>query len=112
VFKLAAWCGLLALAIASWTPKAYMVRTGLGGLLEHAAAFAITATVFAIGYPWMPKWRIAMGLAMYAAILEIGQTWVPGRGPAILDWLVGTAGASLALGMHWTIGRRGRKRSA
>jgi hypothetical protein len=29
------------------------VRMGLSGLLEHAVAYAITAKVFAIGYPWL-----------------------------------------------------------
>jgi VanZ family protein len=108
LFKLAAWCSLAALAVASWTPSAYMVRSGYSGLLEHAAAYAITATAFAVAYRLTPRWRIALALSIYAAMLEIGQTWVPGRGPWLADWAAGSLGAGLALAL-WTLSRRGSK---
>jgi VanZ family protein len=78
-----------------------MVRSGYSGALEHAVAYAIAAAVFALAYPVWSKWRIALGLCFYAALLELGQSWVPGRGAALIDWASGAAGACLVLIPLW-----------
>jgi hypothetical protein len=96
-----AWASVLVLAVASWTPKALMVRSGYSGVLEHAVAYAIAAAVFALAYPAWPRWRIALGLCFYGALLELGQSLVPGRVPALTDWATGAAGACIVLIPLW-----------
>jgi hypothetical protein len=87
---------LAVLATLSWTPKAYMVRTGYSGLFEHAVAYAGTAVLFRFSYPSFSRWRLAALLATYAGILEAGQAWIPGRGASIVDWGAGAAGSLIA----------------
>ena len=96
-----AWASLLFLAIASWTPGEVVVRSGYSGLLEHVVAYAIAAAAFALAYPAWPKWRIALGLCFYAAVLELGQSLVPGRGPALTDWATSAAGTCTVLIPLW-----------
>ncbi len=99
--RVIAWASLLVLAVASWTPKSLMVRSGYSGVAEHALAYAIAAAAFALAYPAWPKWRIALGLCFYAALLELGQNLVPGRVSALTDWTTSAAGACIVLIPLW-----------
>ena len=92
----AAWLGTFALAVASWTPGAHMIRTGVGGLPEHAVAYLITAGAFILGYRNRSPLFFTIALAAYAAILEVGQMLVPGRHASLVDWAAGAAGALCA----------------
>jgi VanZ family protein len=91
-----AWLGALALAIASWTEGDYMVRTGMNTLHEHATAYFLTAIAFMVGYPDRPLRSIALGLSVYAAVLEAGQLLAPGRHPSLVDWSWSVSGVLAA----------------
>jgi VanZ family protein len=91
-----AWLEALALAIASWTEGDYMVRTGVNTLHEHATAYFLTALAFMVGYPDRPLRSIALGLSVYAAVLEAGQLLAPGRHASPVDWGWSVSGVLVA----------------
>jgi VanZ family protein len=93
VARAAAWLGAAGLALASWTPSEDLIRPGLGGLPEHLLAYFLTGVSVMIGYPKRSRWAVVIVLSIYAALLEIGQTAVPGRHPGLLDWAGGVTGA-------------------
>jgi VanZ family protein len=99
VIRIGAWGCVVLIAVLSLLPAQEMVRTSLGGHIEHATAYAGTAALLRLSYPaW--KWpRMAAALSTYAGLLEILQNFSPGRHPAILDWLSSSTGALLGLAL-------------
>jgi hypothetical protein len=96
-----AWGCLIGLAVASWTPnwaagKEMFFRTGFDTRLEHVAAYLIAGIAVIIAYPRRPTWSIVAMLCAYAGILELGQTYVPGRHAGLLDWLASCSGVLCA----------------
>ena len=47
LFRVLTWAGIAALAVLSWTPGDYMIRTGADGHLEHVAAYVLASAVAA-----------------------------------------------------------------
>ena len=93
-----AWCCVGLLAALSLLPAEEMARTGMDGRLEHAFAYTGTAFLFRISYPEWGWKRPASGLVVYAAVLEVLQTFSPGRHPAVEDWLAGSVGVLIGIG--------------
>jgi len=60
-------------------------RTGLGGHVEHLFAYFVTAGMLTVAYPLSVGLRLAGCLAAYAALLEVGQLYVPGRSAQVAD---------------------------
>jgi VanZ family protein len=114
----AAWMAIVALGVLSLLPKEDMVRTSLGGHLEHIFAYAGTACVVASAYGVANSLTIGAGLIAYAGILEMLQRFSPGRTPAIEDFACSTAGVLLGIALFALIdrlaaaARRGCKRRA
>ena len=83
-----------ALLAASWLPASIMVRTQtLPGQAEHALAYFATGiclTLLLQGQMSPPL--IAACISAYAAVLEIGQIFVPGRHAALIDFVASTVG--------------------
>src|SRR6516225_7945087 len=83
-----------ALLAASWLPASVMVRTQtLPGQAEHALAYFATGiclTLLLQGQRSPPL--IAACISAYAAVLEIGQIFVPGRHAAFIDFVASTVG--------------------
>ncbi len=99
---------VLALAVLSWTPSAYMIRTGiLSGHQEHFLAYVISGCVLAMARR-VHYLASACSLCSYAALLELGQYAVPGRHPAFADFSASSFGALLGLGVIMLI-HRGRR---
>jgi len=95
LFRWLTWACIGLLAILSLTPGDYMVRTSAPGLLEHFVAYLGTSALASIGYGrWVSSLQIAGLLSGYAAFLEIGQNWAPGRHPQFIDFAFGAAGAA------------------
>ena len=90
---------LFALAVLSWTPGYYMVRTGiLSTHQEHFLAYLLSAlTISAAQGRGAPAVWPAFALACYAGILELGQIYVPGRHPAIADFSASSLGAIVGI---------------
>jgi VanZ family protein len=96
------------LAVLSLTPGDYMVRTGVSQQLEHFVAYLGTGAVASVGYGRrVSALQITGLLCGYAAFLEIGQIWVPGRHSQFIDFAVSAAGvaAGVVLIRLW-IGRQ------
>jgi VanZ family protein len=107
----AGWGCVGLIAVLSLLPGDEMVRTSLGGHVEHAMAYAGTALLLSFGSPARKTWWIMAGLVAYAGLLEVLQNFSPGRHPAVEDWvasstgvLVGCAAARLLDGLvrRWT----------
>jgi VanZ family protein len=104
---------MLSLAILSWTPGQFMVRTGsLSGHEEHFLAYFISAATIILVRRASNTALTGLALVLYAGALEWGQLYVPGRHPAIADFCASASGALSGVlltlaGMHAT--RRSRK---
>jgi len=97
VLRLGAWGCVILIAVLSLLPAQEMVRTNLGGHIEHATAYAGTAALLRLGYPAWRWQRMAATLPTYGGLLEILQNFSPGRHPAVLDWVSSSTGALLGL---------------
>ena len=94
--RLAGWFCVALLAVLSLLPAEEMVRTGIGGRIEHVLAYAGTALL--LGLARRGSGRLAACLAAYAATLELLQHFSPGRSPALSDWMASSAGVLAGVG--------------
>jgi VanZ family protein len=93
ILKLVAWSCLVTIGVLSLLPSAYVKRTGLGGHLEHVAAYLLTAALFCLAYRSRRHFLgITTGLAAAAALFEIGQAFSTGRTPSLEDWMASSTG--------------------
>ena len=90
---------VLILLIASWTPRPYMLRSGLvSGPAEHLLAYGLSgALIFAVLADRHAAWRVAAGVVAYAGLLELGQTFVAGRHAALADFYFSAAGTIIGV---------------
>jgi VanZ family protein len=101
-----AWACVAAIAPLSLTPAEAVVRTGLGGHVEHAVAYA--GTTFLVAAAYGGRARIIIGMLAYAAALEFLQHFSPGRTPSLVDFASGAIGitvgvASATLLQRWLV---------
>jgi VanZ family protein len=88
--RLAAWTCIAVIAVLSLAPSETMVRTGAGGHVEHAVAYAGTTLLAAAMFG---RWgRVVAGLLVYAAVLEMLQHFSPGRTCSLVDYLFSAFG--------------------
>ncbi|MCZ7594419.1 MAG: hypothetical protein M5U16_05465 [Hyphomicrobium sp.] len=70
-----------------------MVRTEvLSGHQEHLLAYLLTGMVVASAEAARQIFRVAVFLALVAAVLELGQFASPGREPTLTDFAVSALG--------------------
>ena len=101
---------LLALAVLSWMPGPYLVRTGvLSGQQEHFLAYFLSGCTVGLATRGFSQFQIACALWCYAGVLELGQLAVPGRHAAFVDFSASALGALVGIG---TIAVLRRARSA
>jgi VanZ family protein len=106
LLKVAAWSCIALLAALSLLPAEDMARTGIDGRLEHFIAYAGAGAVAALAYNRAAGWRLAAWFAAYAALLEAGQNFSPGRHPAPIDAVASALGAAAGISLarsivHW-----------
>jgi VanZ family protein len=94
VFLRAAFIGcIIVLAILSLLPATMMMRTELGGHAEHFVAYLGTAILMGLTFQKGPQLTVqCILLILYAAALEAGQLYSPGRHPSFQDLAFGAAG--------------------
>ncbi len=68
VLRPVAWSCVILLAVLSLLSAEEMVRTSLGGHIEHATAYAGTTFLPGLSYPAWDRKRIAAALVVYAGI--------------------------------------------
>jgi VanZ family protein len=95
--RIAALTCIMAIVVLSWLPKDMEHRTGLPGQVEHVAAYAGAGLFSAFGFS-RPS-RALITLVLLAAVLEIGQIWIPGRTSQLVDFAASSGGAALGIGI-------------
>lgn len=85
--------GLLAIIVLSLVPAEWRPSTGLSKELDHGIAYCIVAALLAIA--GLVRWPGILGVIPLAAVLEVGQRFVPGRDAALVDFFMGAAGGLL-----------------
>lgn len=103
VFRKAILVGFAAaLAALSWLPPKAMTRTFLGGHAEHLLAYLGTAVVLGLAFSRSPRPAVQCALLMgYAAFLEAGQIYTPGRHASIEDFAFSSSGILLGALLLW-----------
>jgi len=112
--KYADWCAvalrpaflacIVLLVVLSWLPGSEMVRTGSGGRVEHATAYFLTAIIMGLANREPRRLLVqSLLLVVLAALLEVGQLFVPGRTAAFLDFAASSTGAVLGGLFLWAL---------
>lgn len=91
----------LAVAASSLVPKALRPTTGIvPGFAEHFAAYFVLGAVAVLAWKTRtPLWRLAVIHASLAAVLEVAQTAVPGRVPALADFAASALGSAVGIAL-------------
>jgi VanZ family protein len=93
LFRLAAWACLVLLAVLSWLPAEEMIRTGINGQIEHVMAYLGTMLLVGAAYGLrLGLFRLAAMLVAYAGVLELGQSFSPGRHSSAFDFAASSCG--------------------
>lgn len=92
-FRCSAWFCVLLIAYLSLIPQDLEMRTPAPPGLEHAIAYAGTAGLFVLAYPLQPIWLIMGSLSAYSGLMELLQSFSPGRHPGLDGVLWSSAGA-------------------
>jgi VanZ family protein len=94
--RVSSWLLIVAIVILSLVPPE--LRPRLGGLhaLEHFVIFSATGLAFGLGY--RPRYSTAIGLVLFAGVIELAQLLVPGRHARISDFIVASTVANAAEG--------------
>ena len=91
--RAAGWLCVGVTAYLSLIPQDMEVRTGLLPGLEHSVAYAGTAGLLVVGYPRQAVWLIVGSLSAYSGLMEVLQSFSPGRHPGIDGMLWSSSGA-------------------
>jgi VanZ family protein len=97
LLRVAFFACIALLVVLSWLPGSEMIRTGIGGRIEHGVAYFGTAFIMGLSYREAPRLVLQVALLVaLAAILEVGQLYVPGRHSSVLDFAASSTGVALA----------------
>ena len=90
------------LAALAWLPATALKRTTLGGQAEHFIAYLVTAVVVRLAFRANPH-PISQCILLigYAAVLEAGQLFSPGRHASLADLAFSSAGVATAGLLLW-----------
>ena len=105
--RIAAAACVVAIAILSLTPRAHLVRTSLGGHIEHVIAYVVCAWLCLLTCNlWRHRLVIYGLLLAYAGLLEFLQSMVPGRHSGFDDFVFSAAGATAGALAALLMGRK------
>lgn len=82
-----------------------MVRTDLGGQVEHVIGYAGTAFIAAMAFAERGLIRLTLALCIYAGVLEFLQRFSPGRTSSIVDFLFSSTGVVIGVGVFAVLRR-------
>jgi VanZ family protein len=95
VFRIGAWLSVLFIVVLSLVPPNYRVTTDSPRPLEHFSIVLITGLAFGFGYPCRFVVKIAY-LVLFAGIVELTQSEVPGRHARLSDFVASALGVGVA----------------
>ncbi len=107
IARATAWLLVFAAVFLTLAPRSFRPITGVEHHLEHFLAFAFLGLVFATGYPNRRLVLAIVGIAM-AALLEIFQSWAPGRHANISDFAVNAIGMCVGVAFVAVVDRMRR----
>jgi VanZ family protein len=93
---------IVTLLTLAWLPEKLMTRTVLGGHAEHFIAYLGTAIIMGLTFLKNPRLAVqCVLLIMYAAILEAGQLYSPGRHASFQDLAFSSGGVVVGSLVLW-----------
>ena len=95
--QLVSWAFLAAIAVMTLGPIGLRPQTHFSPDFERLAAYVVLGMSFALSYPQRRLWLLGLFLVATAAVLELGQSFVPGRDPRLIDFLFKACGAVIGL---------------
>ena len=86
----------VAVGVASLMPQGGLPSLSLWDKLEHLLAYAVLSGLGMLGFK-KPSERqvLVLGLVLYGGVLEIGQSFVPGRFPSLFDFISNGIGVAI-----------------
>ena len=92
------------IAVLSLLPAEKALSSGWNDKVEHTAAYLVLAVLTNTAWPRNAILRTWIGCACYGGMIELAQTFSPGRQADVLDLLANGAGAAagLALTLMWS----------
>jgi VanZ family protein len=87
IFQAAAFLLAGTIVALSLSPASVRPTTGAPHDLEHLLIFVATGMAFGLGYPHRSG-LLTIALPTFAVVIEVAQTWVPGRHARMSDFLV------------------------
>jgi len=104
--RVAAWACVVLLAVLSLMPGEWRANvSGASGKLEHIAAYFGATLCVGLAYRTrLGRRSLILSLIFYAAILEVGQIYVPSRTASAWDFSASAAGViagAVALPLAW-----------
>jgi VanZ family protein len=96
--RILAWVGILAIVVLSVVPATERPVTTVGPQLEHFAAFALTAGMFAIAYD-LSFGRLALCALVFCGGIELLQMPLPTRHARVSDFLIDFVTSCFAFGV-------------
>ncbi len=93
-----AWFGILAIVILSVVPSSLRPVTGVGHRVEHFAAFALVAGLFAIAYR-LPLLRLLVLALLFCGGIELLQLMLATRHARVNDFVIDFFASCFAIGL-------------
>lgn len=102
ILHVALVCCVITLALLALLPSGVVKRSSFGGHVEHFIAYLGTTLVMGLAYRSRPRLILRCGmLVAYAAILEMGQLYSPGRHAAFSDFVFSSSGVVVGGLLVW-----------
>ena len=99
--------GIIAVSVLSLVPRTAMPGIEVWDKLEHTLAYLALAVTGAIAFPGRRRlaW-LGLGLLILGCLLEVTQTFVPGRDGTVDDAVANAIGIGLGLALAGVAGTR------
>lgn len=94
LIRMAAGSAAIVIAIASLSPQFPAIETGFGDKLDHLVAYSLLSLLVALGWPGRFVPGVIVGAVVcFGGLLELLQTFSPGRQADWADFGVNSLGA-------------------
>ncbi|UEM03258.1 VanZ family protein [Skermanella rosea] len=98
LIRVAATSAAIVITAASLSPRSPAIGTGFGDKLDHLVAYSVLSLLVALGWSGRAAPGMIVGAAIgFGGLLELLQTFSPGRQPDWADVAVNSLGALIGL---------------
>ena len=107
LIRMAAGSAAIVIAFASRSPQLPAIETGFGDKLDHLAAYSVLSLLVALDWSGRVAPGVIVGAAVgFGGLLELLQTFSPGRQSDWADFAVNSLGALIGLAVAILVRRR------